>query len=268
MKLNRFFARNPVFTVAELDQFLAEEGTGNRWTRKALLAHHRRQGHVAPVRRGLYAVVPPGSTPRTSPVDPYLLASKAATGAILAYHTAMEFHGKAHSVFRQFYYLATRKSAPFSLRAFQFRSLLHPKALRDKHKEEFEVTKGERAGVDVRVTSLERTLVDLLDRPDLGGGWEEIWRSLESVEFYDLDRVVEYVKLLSNSTTTAKVGFFLDQHRDELMVEDRHLDPLRALRPANPHYLDRRKRESGHVVADWGLVVPKEILDRSWAEVT
>ena len=130
------------------------------------------------------------------------------------------------------------------------------------------MTKGERAGVDVRVTSLERTLVDLLDRPDLGGGWEEIWRSLESVEFYDLDRVVEYVKLLSNSTTTAKVGFFLDQHRDELMVEDRHLDPLRALRPANPHYLDRRKRESGHVVADWGLVVPKEILDRSWAEVT
>ena len=31
----------------------------------------------------------------------------------------------------------------------------------------------------MRVTSLERTLVDLLHAPRHGGGWEETWRSLQ-----------------------------------------------------------------------------------------
>jgi len=117
------------------------------------------------------------------------------------------------------------------------------------------------------VTNLERTLVDVLNRPDLSGSWEEIWRSLESVEYFDLDKVVEYVLLLGNATTAAKVGFFLDQHRGALMVEDNHLKPLRDFRPRRPHYLERSKRKAGRLVAAWNLVVPENVLHRSWGEV-
>jgi predicted transcriptional regulator of viral defense system len=121
--------------------------------------------------------------------------------------------------------------------------------------------------MEVRVTSLERTLVDVLNRPDLSGGWEEIWRSLESVEFFDLDKVVEYALLLGNATTAAKVGFFLEQHREPLMVEEKHLKSLHGLRPRQPHYLDRDKRKSGRLVSGWNLVVPREVFERTWAEV-
>ncbi len=125
----------------------------------------------------------------------------------------------------------------------------------------------ERSGVGVRVASLERTLVDVLHRPNLSGGWEEIWRSLESVEFFNFDRVVEYVLLLGNATTAAKVGFFLEQHRDGLMVEECHLRPLRERRPRQPHYLDRNGRKPGCLMADWNLVVPNDVLERSWGKV-
>jgi predicted transcriptional regulator of viral defense system len=114
---------------------------------------------------------------------------------------------------------------------------------------------------------LERTLVDVLDRPDLSGSWEEIWRSLESVEFFDLDKVVEYALLLGNATTGAKVGFFLEQHREPLMVEDRHLKALYDMRPRQPHYWTV---PSGHpvvFVSEWNLVVPREVLERAWGEV-
>jgi len=40
------------------------------------------------------------------------------------------------------------------------------------------------AGGLARVTSLERTLVDVLDAPDNCGGREEVWRSREMVEGY------------------------------------------------------------------------------------
>jgi predicted transcriptional regulator of viral defense system len=110
-------------------------------------------------------------------------------------------------------------------------------------------------------------MVDVLNRPDVAGGWEEIWRSLESVEFFDLDKVVEYALLLGNATTAAKVGFFLEQHREPLMIEEKHLKSLHGLRPRQPHYLDRDKRRSGHLVSRWNLVVSREVFERTWAEV-
>lgn len=268
MKLNAFFSTHPVFTVPELDRFLAEAGTVNKATRKALLAYHRQQGRIHPVRRGLYAVIPPGASADTFPVDPYLLCSKLTHDAVLGYHTALEFQGKAYSVFDRFYYLAGRPSLPVKYRSYEFQSVMFPKRLQNKKEELFSVELDERNGLDVRVTSLERTMVDILDRPDLGGSWEEIWRSLESIEFFDLNKVVQYALLLENATTIAKVGYFLEDHRESLMVEESDLKPLRKLLPKKPHYLDRTNRKKGRLVSDWNLIVPTAITERSWAEVT
>ena len=118
--------------------------------------------------------------------------------------------------------------------------------------------------MSLRVASLERTMVDVLSRPRYSGGWEEVWRSLESVEFFDLDTVVEYTLLLKNATAAATVGFFLRQHQDTLMVEERYLDELRSNCPRQPHYLDRSK-SGGRLVSEWNLVVPPEVIERSWA---
>ena len=201
----------------------------------------------------------------TCPVDPYLVAAKSAGDAVLAYHTALEVYGKAHSVFERYFFQSSRPLRPTTFRAYRFECTIFPKALREKHQEHFATKTIERSGVELRVASLERTLVDLHDRPDLGGGWEEIWRSLESVEYFDLDLVVEYVELLGNRTTAAKVGYYLAQHAATLMVEDRRLAPLRKLRPKQPHYLQRGK--SGKLVSDWNIVVPKSLAERSWEEI-
>jgi len=188
--------------------------------------------------------------------------------AVLAYHTALEFHGRAYSLFHQYQYQTGRSTRSASFRGYEFRPVLYPKSLRDDGQESFAVNTAERMGLEVRVTSLERTLVDLLDRPELGGSWEEVWRSLESVEFFDLDNVVQYALLLKNSTTVAKVGFFLDQHRESLMVTDAHLQPLREHLPRKPHYLMRGRKKSGRLDNRWNLVVPQELLDRSWQEIS
>jgi len=231
MKLNAFLSQHDVFTVEELDLFLSAKGSGKSSTRKALLTYYRKQGRIVPVRRGLYAVIPFGSLPDSSPIDPYLLTAKITKDAVLAYHTALEFYGKAYSVYTRMHYLTTRRSLPVRFRSYEIRGVLVPRSLRSKGMEMFGIAQHKRSGVKLRVTSLERTLVDMLDRPELTGSWEEIWRSLESIEFFDLDQVLEYVLLLENATTAAKVGFFLEQHKESLMVDDVHLKPLRKLCP-------------------------------------
>lgn len=267
MTLQGFFSTHPVFTRAELAGLPQKEKARSPKTREALLAYHQQQGHILRVRRGLYCVVPPGANPATCPVDAYLLAAKMTDDAVLAYHTALEFHGKAYSIFEELQYLTARAARPVTFRSYRFRPVRFPTKLTAKNKALFGVKEMDRTGISVRATTLERTLVDVLNRPDLAGGWEEIWRSLETVEFFDLDVVVQYALLLENATTAAKVGFFLEQHKDRLMVEERHLDRLRARRPREPHYLARGRR-GGRLVSQWNLVVPVEVLERSWAEVT
>ena len=75
------------------------------------------------------------------------------------------------------------------------------------------------------------------------------------------------MELLGNSTTAAKVGFYLDQHREALMVEDDTLNALRSLGPSQPHYLMRSVRSGCKLVSGWNLLVPEEILSHSWDEV-
>ena len=126
----------------------------------------------------------------TYPIDPYLIASKLTPDSVLAHHTALEFHGRAYSVWQQLTYLASRPLVRLAFRSHVYRGSRFPEALVRSGKEHFGVTTMDRAGLSLRVTSLERTLVDVLDRPHRSGGWEEIWRSLESVEFFDLETIV------------------------------------------------------------------------------
>lgn len=265
MKLNTFFLRHPVFTVAEIDDFL---GGGTVGTRNALLAYHRKTGKILSVRRGLYAVVPPGASPETAPIDPYLLASRMARDAVLAYHTALEVHGRAYSVYNRFTYLSGKPAQPVRFREYEFQCVLMPKPLRDKRKVSFGVMEIERQGLAVRVTDLERTFVDALDRPDLCGGWEEVWRSLESIDYLKPDEVVKYTTLLGKSTTAAKVGYFLEQHREALGATEKYLSRLRKLAPRQPLYLDRSGRKGGVLVKHWNLIVPEAVINRSWSEVS
>jgi predicted transcriptional regulator of viral defense system len=208
--------------------------------------------------------VPFGFTPDTYPVDPFILAGKISSDAVLAYHTALQFFGKAHSVREEMIFLTGKAIRPMTFRGYEYRGVAFPQSLVDKKQELFAVNVVERTGIAIKLTSLERTLVDLLDRPIFGGGWEEIWRSLEAVEFFDVDKVIDYARLLGNATTVAKVGFYLEQHRKDLMVDDSHLERLREGVPKQPTYMSRNVR--GRLVKKWNLLVSEQILYRSWEE--
>ena len=179
-----------------------------REPREALLSYHVKAGNLMRVRRGLFVVVPPGASPESYAVDPYLVAAKLVDDAVIGY-SALAFYGKSYSVTHQFCVLTHSRSADILFREDAFRLVLFPKALRKKNQELFGVKTILHRGCQLRVTGFERTLVDILDRPDLSGGWEEVWRLLESVEYFDLDKVIEYALLLDNVTTIALLAFTL-----------------------------------------------------------
>jgi len=265
--LNEFFIKNPIFSITQVKEFLSTRGTTGDRSAEAILSYYIKSARIIRIKQGLYATIPIEANPDTFTPDAFLLASHMTTDAVLAYHTALEFHGRAYSVHRKFTYQTASPPRPLSFRDWQFQPVKVPRALQRKGKVNFGVVQENRSGVNIPVTSLERTLVDVLNRPVYSGSWEEIWRSLESIEFFDLEQVIEYTLLLENATTAAKVGFFLEQHREELIVEDKHLAPLKSLRPKKPHYFARGKKKGGQWIKDWNLVIPDEIINRSWADI-
>ena len=266
MKPTDFFDRNPVFRFDDFAAAHAADGRRSRQTTASVLKQGVAAGRLLHLRRGLYASVPRGTDPACHPVDPYQVATHLAPGGVVAYHAALQFHGKAYSLWNRFFYLTRGRQRRFAFRDQEFVPVQVPAALRDLPNLGGGVVEQPHAGGVVRVATLERSLVDVLDAPERNGGWEEVWRSLEMVEFFDLDAVLAYTRALGSALTAARVGFFLEQHRETLMVEDQHLQAFRDMAPGQPRYLDAR-RESGKLVKGWNLVVPERVLNRSWAEV-
>jgi predicted transcriptional regulator of viral defense system len=163
------------------------------------------------------------------------------------------------------YLTAKRESTKFDFQGTEYVGATQPKALMSKGKESSLVDLVDRAGMEIRVTSLERTLVDCFDRLDLAGGIEEAWRSLEAVSYLSIKPLLDYLASLDNAVTTAKVGLFLDMNKERLHLSEKDIDTLRSRRPKTPTYMFRSER-TGKLAHDWNLIVPENILERAWEE--
>ncbi|MBS0358754.1 MAG: transcriptional regulator, partial [Proteobacteria bacterium] len=141
-----------------------------------------------------------------------------------------------------------------------------PKKLCTGKQENFLVKIENYQGLDLCVTSLERTVVDCLDKPNFAGGHEEMWRSLSMIQRLDLDKLFEYLTFLENSTLFAKTGFFLEQQKEVLGIDEDYLKFLQGFIPKKAHYFERTKREKGIYIKQWNLIVPEKMYHRLWEE--
>jgi predicted transcriptional regulator of viral defense system len=128
--------------------------------------------------------------------------------------------------------------------------------LRARHAEDFGVEVRERAGVKLRVTGPERTLVDCLTTLRYAGGLEEVLQSLRGVPAYDLDRLADYLDVLEQRRAFAIVGAYLEQEAERLFVPPAYLSRLAKKVPRSPMYL-ARTQEGGRFLRRWNLVVPR-----------
>ncbi len=268
--LKAFLAKYQVFSLADLNNYILSQNNNqlNINTRNNLIAYHLKQNHIKRIRKELYQVIPAGHDPKNYAVDPYLLSSKLSNDAIISHHTALELLGHAYSVFSIFYYWTQAEIRhSFEYQDLIFKAILQPKILITKNQQNFGVKTIYKQEQSVRVTTLERTLVDVLERPKLAGEWEEIWRSLDSVAYLDIDEIYQYCALLENATTFAKVGFYLEQNQQRLAITDQELNKFTKHIPKNPCYLLRRDlAQPSKLVPRWNLIIPNKIISREWQE--
>ncbi len=258
MRTATFLARNPAFTMDQACRAL-----GPRASRRAVLdrlRYHVAQGRVKPLARGLYAHVPDGIDAGGFHPDPFLVAAVARDDAVLAYHSALELLGAAHSVWNEVTVFTGRRRGPLTLDGQRILFLDHPAPLARAGKRDLGLRRVERSGQLLQVTGPERSIVDGLRTLGRAGGLAELIESAAGFPVLDLDLLRRVLEAYGERVLYAATGWFLERHRRTFYVPDSFLLSLESERPKAPQYWLRRQR-GGPLQRRWNLILPGTLAD-------
>ena len=256
-----FFSAHPVIRRAEYAAAVGREPGDKVVT--AMLAQHLKAGNVRRIAREVFASVPKHADARTWSVDRFLAASRLRPDGVIAYHSALELHGYAYTEGYDVQVIAPGEPRLFEANGLVCRFVRPPRGFTGPNGTETDgVTAVDRLGLEVKVTTLERTVADLFDRHDLARGAEELFNSLDLVARVDAGALVRHGRARGNAAAAGALGFWLEREQERLGVPQRALEDLRALAPARPRYALGAKPGSARTARHWNVILPVDVVER------
>lgn len=263
MLVEQFFYEHPVFRIEEFTAFESKFKLLKSHSVKGFLALLVQNGRLKLIRNALYALVPNVSLGAPAIVDPYLIAGKATQDAIIGYRSALEFYGVIPAGVNRYTFGTAMNHLPFEFDGVFYRPVSIPMPLQRKQSAQIFVETISRQGVSLKITNPARTFVDVLDRVDLCGGWQEIYPAITKLAI-NVDEVVNYCLLINKCCLSAKVGYFLSQLREVFAVEENHLKSLQAKKPKGSRYVSRITNDKFQSVKEWNIFLPESVITESW----
>ena len=255
-----FFSEYPVFRRAEYAAAVGRECSDKVVT--AMLAQHLKAGNIQRIARGVFASIPARAKGRGWSVDRFLAASRLRPDAVIAYHSALELHGYNYSEWSGVQILTSGAPGRCEAAGFDCRFINPIRGYRGSQDALTDgVTTIDRLGLDVRVTTVERTIADLFHRHHLAGGTDELLNSLALVVYADPAALVRHTRAHGNATAAGALGFWLEREREQLLVPEQALRELRALAPTSLRYALGAKPGSGKTARGWNVILPTEVVE-------
>lgn len=215
-----------------------------------LLRQLAEQGWVARLRRGLYVNVPlEAANPQSWSADPWAVAAAAFDPGYVGGWTALHHWDLTDQIFATTVFLTSR---PVPRR----QQAVGPIRLELRHRPDkalFGLRRAWREGVPISISDRERTVVDCLDDPGLGGGLRHTAEALSTYaerEDSDWGRMVEYGDRLGNRTAFKRLGY-LAETLD--LASEGLIEACLERVSAGTGRLDPALPDSGRSNSRWGL---------------
>lgn len=240
MDLYKELAAMRCFTHSDMVQLTGSESAAV-WRINSYL----KKGYIERIRRDLYAVI---SMETEQPIpNRFQIASHIADGSFVSHHSAFEFYGYANQVFYDVYFGAEKKVRPFDYDGLHY----HPVVWHDD-------VGVQEMNAGVRVTSLERTVIDSTADFARIGGLEELLRCLALIPSLDEKKLLEALEIYGRGQLYQKTGYILEAYRDELSLSDVFFEECATRISASKTYLfDKQDDFVFH--EKWMLYAPKEL---------
>ena len=196
--------KNPIFNMSDVEEFY-DSYEGARSAVKTLI----KDGLVLKIRANLYTCV---SGETGEPVaNRFQIASRLTSSAYISHHTAMEYYGITDQVFYDVYV-----SSESSFREFEFGGYTYH-YIKSKIQD----------GVDsplysggIKVTNIERTIIDSIKDMDKISGMEEVVENINSVSTIKEEFLLKYLAQYKNQFLYQKVGFLMQLDKNRFNLSD------------------------------------------------
>ncbi|MCK5773029.1 MAG: hypothetical protein KAH57_04515 [Thermoplasmata archaeon] len=253
-KIYAFLLRRKVVNKYEFEEYANEVLNKDiNYLYRKFIFKLMKQGKVDRIRNGLY-IAKNIYLENDEVPNKYLIGSKVRRHYYLGYHTALEIYGCAQSVHHGCYTAIDVKSR---FKRFTYGNyIFHPVVVNDV---ETEIYRRIVDNYPVNVSSPSRTFVECIHRPDLCVGYEEVYKSLESLGGVDVDLVILVLSMYGSDLLIRAVGFFLEDLAARSPyyshIEEQDLKRIQKLMGHNRTYLIRG--QSGEYEERWKLYIPE-----------
>lgn len=218
--------------------------TKNPFTARELMRNYISRGIVCSARRDLFVA----SDLATGLPIPgrYEIGSKIAKDAYIAYHSALEYHGIAQQVSFVVQVCSEKKFRPFSFdnQDYNYCYSAFEEGVIVPAMDTF-----------VRVTNIERTIVDCINRVELSGGWEELLSSLEMIYKPNFHSIERYLSKYNKKTLYAKTGMIAELFSTLWNTPTAFLEKCRQNSNCNLNYFTS-KEDSIAYYKKWNIYLP------------
>ena len=225
-----------------------ERLTQNEYAADSLIKEYKRKGYIESVRRNLFVAVSM-ETKRAVP-NRYRIASSILRGNYVSHHSAFEYYGCANQVFYQVYVSGEGRFANFEYDDLTFRYVAPRIELGVVQKED-----------GIRVTDMERAVLDSINDFEKIGGLEELLRCLELITYVDEDQLLRYLEAYDKQVLYQKVGYILEHLKKQLRLSDKFFEVCESKRKGSVRYLYHGIEHEPNIFSNrWNLVVPQDFM--------
>jgi len=219
---------------------------GNKKTASSLISRLSKKGLIRKIKNNLYTCV--------NVADGGVIASRyhiscaINNSAYLSHHSAFEYEGITNQVFYEMYVSSSKRFSDFQFEGITYKyiaSKLNAGIVIPKNTE------------GIRVTSIERTVVDSIKDFSKIGGLEELLNCISAIPYLDEKQLKVFLDYYNMQFLYQKTGYIFESYKNVLQISDEFIDYCKSRVGKSTRYLTK---DSSRYCTQWKLVVPEELF--------
>ncbi|MGM0608957.1 MAG: type IV toxin-antitoxin system AbiEi family antitoxin domain-containing protein [Candidatus Muiribacteriota bacterium] len=221
--------------------------TGNKKTASSLVLRLSKKGMVKKIKNNLYTCVNLSNGQVIA--SKYHIACSVNDTSYISHHTAFEYMGLSNQIFYEIYVSSVKKFSDFVFEGITYKyvpSKLQIGIISPKNSE------------GIKITSLERTLIDSIKDFEKIGGLDELLNCLSAISYLNENQILEILNAYDLKYLYQKTGYILYFFKNQFDLSTDFFDFCKSKIGKSTRYLTK---DSKKYIKDWQLIVPEYISE-------
>ena len=239
MKYLNELTKRKIFNYKDFIEIVGDDNLA-----KNTLQNYLEKGYIKRIKHNLYGVV--SLETNECIADKFLIASNITDTSFISHHSAFEFYGYYNQVY---YDVNVSSISKFNTFEFEENTFSLIKVSSTNFVEEIR---------SVKVTSIERTIVDSIKDSGKYCELEETLNCINTIPYISIKDILKYLEQINSKMLYKKVGIILSLFKDKLNIPDSFFDICHEVSDSIKGHFDKNK--SAHVYnSEWKIFIYKDL---------